>query len=326
MNRADWLAERRTGIGSSDVAAILGLDPFRTPIDVWLSKTHPEYVDEQAEKSLAVRLGTKLEPLVAELYAEATGRSLDYREGWIFRHPKFPELICTPDRLAKGERRVIEIKAEIYKDCFGDAGTDQVPDNYLAQVAHQLSVLDFNAADVALLHLPPRLGIYPVARDQELEQTIIDRCREFWHNYVLTRKEPPIDHSPTWSSYIAQKFPQEKGEIVTVTDPHTLILIQNLLEVRVEIAEKEKLETTIQNELKGFIGENAGLTFPRGKITWKRSKDTTADVTDWRACFEELSERIESSRVGEIIERHTQQGVITRKGSRKFIVSAKEGK
>jgi predicted phage-related endonuclease len=287
----------------------------------------PELVDEDdVSKSLPVRLGNRLEPLVASLYAEETGRRLLYKKGWMFRHHKYPELICTPDRLVKGEKRVVEIKTESFKDRFGDVGTDQVPESYLCQVAHQLAVLDFDVADIALLHLPARLGIYPICRDKELEKSIVDRLREWWHTYVLAKREPPIDQSPTWARYIQAKFPKEQGEIIEVSEAATLSMIQELIDLRKTISGEDSICETLKNELRNLIGGNAGLRGGWGKITWKKSKDTTADVSDWETIAHDLAVEggIDTHDFDRIVSKRTDKGVITRVGSRKFILTAKE--
>ncbi len=65
---------RRSGVGGSDAAAIAGEHPYKGPIDVWLEKVHPDKVADTA--GLPARIGSFMEPLVRELYAEMTGRTL----------------------------------------------------------------------------------------------------------------------------------------------------------------------------------------------------------------------------------------------------------
>lgn len=69
--RETWLRERKKGIGGSDVAAVLGLSPWRTPLDVFNDKT-AEAVDEKPQ-SEAAHFGTILEDVVAEEFARRTG-------------------------------------------------------------------------------------------------------------------------------------------------------------------------------------------------------------------------------------------------------------
>ncbi|MDP3766551.1 MAG: YqaJ viral recombinase family protein, partial [Dehalococcoidia bacterium] len=72
MDDAAWLAARRAGIGGTDAAAILGLSPFRTPLDVYLDKTGAAQ-DERTETQ-PMRWGKALEPVIAEAVEERIGR------------------------------------------------------------------------------------------------------------------------------------------------------------------------------------------------------------------------------------------------------------
>lgn len=328
MSRSEWLAERRTGIGSSDIAVLMGIDAFgKTPIDVYLSKVDPNWKTQQ---SPILRQGLALEPVIAREYTEQTGRRLTYRKYQIFRHAEYPELMATPDRLVKNEKRFVELKCEFFgHNKFGQSGSDQVPDNYLAQVAHQYLVLDYDAADIARMRPGRATEIYPVSRDMQLEEMIIERAREFWHNYVLARREPPIDYGATWGKYLAQKFPKDNAELLTVdeeTNPEALALIRSLAQIKSEAAEAEKRQSEIEHKLKALIAENGGLIGPWGRLTWKLSKDQKKDVVDWEAALGSISEqyRIQREYLDLIVKDCTEPDVVVKKGSRRFVLDAKE--
>lgn len=70
-DREVWLRDRKKGIGGSDVAAVLGLSPWRTPLDVFNDKT-AETVDEKPQSD-AAHFGTILEDVVADEFARRTG-------------------------------------------------------------------------------------------------------------------------------------------------------------------------------------------------------------------------------------------------------------
>ena len=69
MSRAEWLAARKAGIGGSDAAAIIGLNPFSSPLTVWADKTSVDEPQEESE-SEAIWLGNVLEDHVARRYAK----------------------------------------------------------------------------------------------------------------------------------------------------------------------------------------------------------------------------------------------------------------
>ena len=72
--RQEWLERRRSGIGGSDVAPILGMSKWRTAYDVWLSKTAE--TPEEDRTTMPMLLGNVLEPEVLRLYEQQTGVSV----------------------------------------------------------------------------------------------------------------------------------------------------------------------------------------------------------------------------------------------------------
>ena len=72
ISQIDWLKERQKGIGGSDVAAILGMSPWRTPYQVWEEKTTP--IDETAEEDdrPALYWGRVLEAPIPVSYTHLT--------------------------------------------------------------------------------------------------------------------------------------------------------------------------------------------------------------------------------------------------------------
>lgn len=70
-NRIEWLKARQKGIGGSDVAAILGINPYRTPLDIYREKTTE--ITEDRAPSEAAYWGTQLESIVAQEFSKRTG-------------------------------------------------------------------------------------------------------------------------------------------------------------------------------------------------------------------------------------------------------------
>ena len=75
MDKLEWLKERQRGIGGSDVGAILGVNKWKTPFEVYLEKT--EEITEVKETSEAAYWGTELEELVAKEFSKRTVRRLE---------------------------------------------------------------------------------------------------------------------------------------------------------------------------------------------------------------------------------------------------------
>lgn len=182
--RADWLAQRRTGIGGSDAAAVLGLSKWRTPLSVWLDKTGQS---DGSDETPAMRWGTLLEPVIRQEYAERTGRTVTVPG--LIRHARHDHMIANVDGVS-GDGRIVEIKTTRTADGWGEPGSDEVPEDYLIQVQHYMAVLALPVADIAVLVGGSDFRIYTVAADAELQDMIVSTEREFWQ-MVRDRVAPP---------------------------------------------------------------------------------------------------------------------------------------
>ena len=323
--RKTWLEARRKGIGASDAASIMGCG-YGSPLKVWLSKVHPEMLEEEDNREL-LEFGLDVEPAIARAYERTTGRKIrPYMSGenGIAVHPQYPEIICTPDRIEADGTRLVQLKWESrFAEKFGDPGTDQVPDAYLIQCAHEMAVVGCEFEDIATMHAGPPVLIYPLRRDPELEKIVIDACRAFWADYVITKREPPIDASRDWAAYIEKKFPENRGEIIKTT-PESNKTCAMLGPVLDALKESESAVEEVKNTIKYLIGDADGIEGEFGRITWRKSKDTIEDVVDWQDVAEQMAiERFTPDRFKEIIEDHTLKDVVLRKGSRRFVTKFK---
>lgn len=325
MNRQEWLSERRKGIGASEAAAILGLNPHMTPLEVWLSKVNPEMLPERKDEDF-LEFGTEVEGPIERRYIRDTGNQVYHPTPAIIVHPKYPELICTPDGMCDSpEKIVVEYKFERFSDNFGDPGTDEIPEHFLIQGSHQMACSGRNRVDFGVLHGAPPIRIYRAYRDLELEAQLIERLRGWWSDYVVKQVEPPIDSSTAWADYLKRKHPRNTAPMLTAEAGSSIEDSVVTLKRYIRDMEQEQARVeTLKNEVKAFIGDNDGLLLPDGsKVTWRRDKDSTADVTDYGKVVGELIEcgLVKLTEVQEFIHKHTRIGVVTRKGARKFIIS-----
>jgi putative phage-type endonuclease len=324
--RAMWLESRRRGIGGSDAAAILGLDPWRSGLDVWVSKLKPAPQVTEEDKFL-LRLGKLLEPVIAGLYTAGTDREIYIPEPEIIEHLVYPELIGTPDRLCPKDDRVIELKSEHqFADKFGDPGTDQVPDHYLIQCAHYMAVADLGRCDVAVLHGGAKFAIYQLRRDLEMERYMIEQLRQWWADYIIPEVEPPLDASEAWGNYLATKYPYNRGPMLELA-PGELAenpeLVRNLSNVFTFSELSRDVKTKLAeatNYVKRFIGEHDGIRGPFGQITWRMCKDSTARVCNYEKLFRhvarefKMTDELQNSLIDQFLET-----IVTKAGSRRFV-------
>lgn len=192
ISQIDWLKERQKGIGGSDVAAILGMSPWRTPYQVWEEKTTP--IDETAAEDdrPALYWGRVLEAPIRQAYADKTGRTVT-KPAEAFVSSKYPFMRANLDGIAD-DGRGVEFKTSSKSDGWGEVGTDEIPDYYMTQVQHYLAVTGVKTADVAVLIGGNDFRIYTVEADEELQALLIERESEFW---ALVESRTPPDLTST---------------------------------------------------------------------------------------------------------------------------------
>ena len=222
VSRDVWLAERRKGVGGSDVAAILGLDPYRTALDVYLDKVdrHPSPIDDD-DPPEPILWGNLLEPVVADEVARRTGL-LCQRVGSMV-HPEHDWMRVNIDRVLLLGGEFVRAKSYLQKvegtgtyqvvwerdwsdapnpgvlECkttsawrrkdWADGGT---PHPAVVQVCWAMAVTGWQWGKVAGLVGGQRLEIRDVDYDEALIDLIIQRVGSFWHDHVLTRTQPPV--------------------------------------------------------------------------------------------------------------------------------------
>lgn len=278
------MAKRATGIGASEIAAILGLSPWTTPLDIYLRKAG--LVEESGEGNQYTKWGLMLEPVIAQAYTEETGIELigDGRE--TFTHPEYDFALCTPDRIAADRSRVVEIKTTRFTsndrlaEKWGEPGTDQIPEYYLTQVAWQMAVLDIDVADLAVLIGGSDFRIYTVNRDRELEATLLDVARRFWFDNVLASEPPPPANDEEYGRMLLAKWPKDSGEMIAA-DEEIESLAAQLRQTKLGIKTLEAEAEATENAIKRRLADNSGCIGTFGKITWKATAERA--VIDYKA-------------------------------------------
>jgi putative phage-type endonuclease len=269
-----WLEARMEGIGASEAAAAVGLSQWESRVGLW---AHKLGLIPPREPTMPMILGQELEPLIARLYTEQTGIKVR-RATQLRQHPEHAFMLASLDRRAG--RKPIELKFSQRGDGYGEPGTDEVPDDVLVQVLHQLAVVDEPEGEVALLR-PSRdeLAIYVIRRDSSAEAAMIEEEAVFW-DHVLTRTEPPIDGSEATHRALAAIYPRDNGEAIEA-DQDARDLMLALRNARANEDAWHALREDREALLKAAIGDASRLVAAGvGEITWRATKDS--ETTDWK--------------------------------------------
>lgn len=152
-SRDEWLAARRHGIGSSDIAAVMGVSPYRTASHVYHDKRGDLPIDDDAGE--AALWGNLLEETVAREWARRN-RSVVRRVGLV-SHETDPWRLCTLDRrvtecpMDRTRREACALEVKTRNAWVASRWLRVVPDDVLAQVLWQIAVTGYDHVHVACL-------------------------------------------------------------------------------------------------------------------------------------------------------------------------------
>lgn len=254
----EWLMEREYGIGASEVGAILGISPYETPFSLWLKKTKRVPRDEENQ---AMKMGHLLEPIVAQLWEEATGEKVIKASAAdiIYVHPDHDFMRATPDRIVRGRKKLLEIKTTVTT-----VDPDDIYPHWLAQVQYQMFVTGIHDADLAWLVQGRYFGYANIPYDEEFAEFIAGMVTSFWNENVLADKEP----DPISVDDFAYKG-SEPGKTADADDKAVIELIE-LYQLNEDLDERESRANELKNALKLFMGDAESLVL-NGKVlaTWK---------------------------------------------------------
>ncbi|WP_273432678.1 YqaJ viral recombinase family protein [Chitinibacter tainanensis] len=308
LSREQWLQYRELGIGSSDAAAAIGFSAYKSPLTLWLEKTHRKQPDDIVDKP-AVLWGTVLEPVLASVYAERTGYKVR-KVNAILQHPEHRFMLANLDREVLGQPEgtgVLEIKTASYH--MAPQWEDGIPLAYQCQVLHQLAVTGFAWADVAVLIGGQDFRIYRVERDDAKIADLIQLETQFW-KHVTADIQPDPDGSDDASAALQWLFPRDDGQTIDLSESAEFnALFSNLIELRERKEEVEAKEALIRQRLQNALGTATAAIFAAGRITWKKAKDRlTPDLDKLSAEHPEI----------------VQQYIKSVEGSRRFLIQPKK--
>lgn len=178
IHDTDFHSLRRLGVGGSDVAAILGVSAWATPLEIYLEKRGEGVAQRERE---AMDWGKRLEPVVRQAYADRTGYSVVVPTEPIV-HPVHPFMRANVDGLVQAPTadRGYEGKIARFDEDWGEEGTDEIPLPYLFQCNHYMAVTGRPRWDVGVLIGGSEFRIYTVHADPDITAMLIEAEREFW--------------------------------------------------------------------------------------------------------------------------------------------------
>ncbi len=277
MLTPDQIEARRKGVGGSDVAVILGINPWKTSHELYLEKRGE--IDTPPLDSERIHFGNVLEQIVADEYTSRTGEKLQKRNEMLV-HPEYSFMLANIDRKIVGRKAVFEAKTtdKYMRDGWGDTGTEEIPDHYRTQIEHYMTVTGYDEAVAAVLIGGNEFRYYPIKRDPELSDMLFTACKQFWDK-VLEGIPPDIDfiHQNTLPM-LKKIYPGTNGE--TVVLPAELSHWHRVKQdAEVEIKRYGTVVDTCKARILAVLGENAVGILPDAAYKYTRSVQKRKEYT-----------------------------------------------
>ena len=203
-SREEW-EKGRIRIGGSDAAAVMGMSPHMTNIDLWKIKTGREKQKDISNLDV-VRYGVAAEPLLRELFKlDYPGWEVTYAENTVYINDKYPFAHASLDGeiLEKETQRkgILEIKTcDVKSSIKNSEWKNQIPQNYYIQLLHYFMVMeaDFAVLKAQLKYNYASLKIdtrhYFIEREDVIEDMkILEEKERAFHEYVKKDECPPLE-------------------------------------------------------------------------------------------------------------------------------------
>lgn len=288
--------DRSKFLGGSDVAAVMGLSPWSTPVELWMQKTGrmPREEPDAARQRMFDR-GHKLEPFIRDMVIQKL-EDLGVEVELIavnrrFADATYPFLACEIDfelRLTgdveigdtvvsfRGEEVNADAKSVsgFARKKWGLDSNEDVPIEYAAQFMHGLGITGRRACLVAALRSFDDVDIYWTLRDDETISAMREKSALFWNGCVLADQAP----DPVNFSDIKFLFPTDNGKFAEATDD-IAEKVEKLRLVRDRKKDLEAHEEFLCFQIGNFIRPHSLLKHNgRDLCTWKAQSATRLDV------------------------------------------------
>jgi putative phage-type endonuclease len=247
LTHEEWLAARKKGLGGSDMAAVMGLSPWKSRYQLYKEK-RGEAPD--TEENDAMRWGKLMEPSLRQFYADTTGRIVRLPERILY-HPLYPILFANPDGLIAEELRGLELKMSRYSKGWGEPGTAEVPDYYALQCQHYMLVTGFRVWDLVVSISGALPVMYELHADDELHALMIEEALKFWKQVVEGDAPEPVSFSDAVSKF---GFSSTAGTVYAGDE--AVSAYESLTQVVEQITELEEQQDTLRAKMVVALGEN----------------------------------------------------------------------
>jgi putative phage-type endonuclease len=271
-----WVEERKTSLGGSEVAAVLGQSDFITPLKLWMIK---KGLIPASKGNAVTEFGNVFEPIMAEKFTQITGlKTRNAPKTYVHAHHTYlrgnidRQIMASPNHPGTGLLELKTTTSYRLKNLDGPYPLEwkyQIQ-LYLALTGYEYAYLFIYERDTAEYHKPIILF-----RDQRFIDDMVASVARWWNRHIISGVRPdPIDGEDRMLL-----FPQAKEDEVVEATPKTYGYYTELLDVRQRIERLENLEEHYKNLLKDYLKDAERMVSAgRNLVTWKNSTANRLDT------------------------------------------------
>lgn len=271
-DRNEWLDYRRAGIGSSEIATIVGLNPYETPYQLWRRKIG---LDEPKSETFAMKAGHYLEDAVSQFWSDATGRQIIKASAgdWIVRNDDKPFVQVSPDRTywlddnrSNDNKGILECKTTQRA-----IDADDLPKTWFCQVQYQLGGAEIQQGSIAWLTAGREFGYQDLTLVPDFYAWLVEEAERFWVDNVMGGKEPDCANVQD----VLIKYNRHTDSKVIEVGDEIMQAYSQLKDVRAEISKLEEQKEALEAKLKMGFGDAEAISYGGNTLaTWKAGKDS----------------------------------------------------
>jgi len=283
--------DRRKFLGGSDVAGILGISPWKTPLDVYLDKVEPRDEPSDPGRTRVLNRGKRMEPYIVDLLQEETGLQIIAR-GNRYIDPELSFVAAEIDaEAASGENVEIKTVSPFKAREWGEQQTDEVPLHYTAQVMHGLMVTGRQVCVLGVLIGADDFRIYRVERDDDTIAAIREREIAFWRDYVEARVPPEASNVADLKTL----YGRDAGTAIEASDD-VLRQLNDLRNLNAQIKELGARADACKEAIQLYMADAATLTVGgKPAATWKSQSASKFDQSAFRESHPDLYEQFKAT-------------------------------
>jgi len=274
--REEWLRLRKAGIGGSDIAALLGMNRYTSPYELYLDKRGelPD-IPRSARLERAAYWGNRHEADVAEAFTEITGFRV--RRIGLIRHQDEPWRLANLDRQVAGcpdGPCALEVKTRsAYKAAeWGESGDpDGVPDAEALQTHWYMSVTGYRHMHVGALLGGNDDRYYRVEYDPQIADDVLAMARSFWQQ-VQDGNAPPVDGSEAVTGLMAVLWAGREDAEKVIDREQVAPLLAERARIAARAEELKTAAAEVGNRLALLLGDAEAAVWD-GEVLFTRRQN-----------------------------------------------------